>query len=173
MRIVTYLAIALSLSPLARSTAQEGRAVPGARVRIWLGSCTGCERRVTGTLLSVWPDSMAVQSGPNATIGPLGLVHRVDVAVGTQTMTREGAVLGAALGALTAATAWQPCTDTGFMACLVHPSRKFTAVLGAAGGALVGLVIGSSIRMDTWERAPTASVHIGISTGAVRVNVAF
>ncbi len=173
MRFATCIVITLSLSPVAPTAAQQGPTVPGARVRLWLRSCSGCDRPLTGTLLSVWLDSVSVQSNRGVQTWPLSLVDRVDLPVAERTAKREGAAIGAALGALGAAVAWHACTDQGFMACFMYPSREVSAAMGAAGGVVVGYIIGSLIRIETWAPAPMPSVRIGLAGSTLRVGVAF
>lgn len=47
------------------------------------------------------------------------------------------------------------------------------AILGTAGGALVGLVIGTSIRSETWVRGRNAGVRVAGTPRAAGVSVAF
>jgi hypothetical protein len=70
------------------------------------------------------------------------------------------------LGALAAAT-WSPCTQTGFMACLLHPgSRAEAFTWGLAGGGVVGLpvgvVAGLAIKEERW--APAVLPRAGEAT---------
>ena len=53
---------------------------------------------------------------------------------------------------------WSPCTRTGFMNCLMHPSSRVGAFeFGLAAGAVLGLPIGSivglTLKTERWERA--------------------
>ncbi len=63
-------------------------------------------------------------------------------------------VTAAAIGSFSA-MAWQPCTDTGFMACFLAPRSRGEAFgMGAVGGAALGLpigiVIGLAMKTEKW-----------------------
>jgi hypothetical protein len=68
-------------------------------------------------------------------------------------------VVGALAGALIASATWEPCTRTptswADMTCLTHASRGQQAaggaVLGLLGGGVIGLVVGRSMGVQTWE----------------------
>ena len=70
-------------------------------------------------------------------------------------------VVGVTIYALT----WSPCTETGWFACWFEPDSRGEAFgWGLAGGAIIGLplgvIIGSVVREERWNRvalpAPTA-----------------
>jgi hypothetical protein len=61
------------------------------------------------------------------------------------------------IGAISAMS-WSPCTETGFLACLMHPNTRGDAfVMGFVGGGVVGvplgLILGLAAREEKWERA--------------------
>ena len=62
----------------------------------------------------------------------------------------------AAIGGVLGAVTWQPCRQTGFLACFLHPeSRGEAATWGIAAGALVGvpigIIVGLAARHEVWE----------------------
>ena len=66
------------------------------------------------------------------------------------------AVASLSIGAISAFT-WSPCRDTGFLACLFHPTSRGEAftwgfVGGAALGLPIGLVVGLAVRQERWAR---------------------
>lgn len=76
---------------------------------------------------------------------------------------RTGALIGAGAGLLVGITAagfdyggwWDPGAE-------VIPA---TIVIGAAWGAVVGLVVGSLSQRDDWQEVPVASLRLGIAAG--------
>ena len=51
---------------------------------------------------------------------------------------------------------WSPCTDTGFMACFMHPDSRgdafvMGAMFGTAIGLPLGLVAGLISKHDVWQ----------------------
>ena len=58
------------------------------------------------------------------------------------------------MGALLA-IAWSPCTETGFLACYLHPTSRGEALTwGLAGGAILGvpagLIVGLAVKREKW-----------------------
>jgi hypothetical protein len=67
--------------------------------------------------------------------------------------------IAGASGGLISAAAWQPCRETGFLACFMHPDSRTDAFgWGLAGGALLGIPIGVLVglleRSERWEPLP-------------------
>lgn len=51
--------------------------------------------------------------------------------------------IAAAVGGVIGAVSWSPCTETGFMACFMHPDSRGAAFgFGAGVGAMIGIPIG-------------------------------
>ena len=69
------------------------------------------------------------------------------------------ALVGGGLGALT----WAPCTDTGFMACFMHPSSRGEAFAwGATAGAVIGVPIGllaGLTKSQRWTTVPVPGIE--------------
>jgi hypothetical protein len=80
-------------------------------------------------------------------------------------------------GAVIGAATWQPCTETGFLACFMHPSQEVQAAggaaLGALGGALVGFLIGKTVRSELWRPVRTAPVRLTVGPTAAGISLTF
>jgi outer membrane lipoprotein SlyB len=118
---------------------------------------------VTGTLVRLTGDTVEMMPGG---VFALNEGRQLEHFVGSRGHGGKGATVGAVLGALTGAVigaaTWQPCTETGFLACFMYPSQEVQAAggaaLGALGGALVGFVIGKTVRSESWRSVPTGIV---------------
>ena len=78
---------------------------------------------------------------------PQESVERVEVSLGHERRMGQSVfkwTLGMAVGfGILGAVAWDPCTETGFMACFLAPtSRSESFAWGAMGGAIVGIPVG-------------------------------
>lgn len=90
---------------------------------------------------------------------PRSEVEQLDVLVGRERrFFRDfGLTMGiiAAGGGLGYAAVWSPCTDTGFLACMFHPTDRFGAFgMGALVGAAIGVPIGALVGLmehNVWE----------------------
>lgn len=163
----------------------------GARVRVVLpAEGSRPQRYVSGRLFRLGRDSVLILTGDWGARGARQDTVAFALSEGGPRLERlvrghghggTGAALGALVGAVTGgaidSATWQPCTQQGWLACLVYPSQEAQtaagAVLGGAGGALVGLIIGSSIRSETWGPVRTASAHVMLTPGAVGIRLAF
>ena len=160
MRFIAVLALAL-LALSSFGQAQEGAAglAPGQRVRVTLGN--GAE--VVGIFISADTGRMRVLTAPLDTAWvDRAAARSVEMSVGRQSKTLVGALIGAPLGALGAATvAWvavgTPALDSGDEElAVVAVAAMGGFLLGGVGGALIG----SKKRSDIWEPTiwPTISV---------------
>src|SRR6266853_6305488 len=92
-----------------------------------------------------------------------------------------GGLLGGVTGGMSAAAHWQPCKPPpgifGSWSCAFHPSQRVAAaagaIVGAGGGALLGFVIGSFIRSETWIPVRTEGVSIALTPAGAGIRVAF
>jgi hypothetical protein len=128
---------------------------------------------VTGSLVSATAEQLGVVSGRNGReyIIPLSGISGMEESLGRHRRFGRNFAIGlvstaGVLGALAAAT-WSPCTQTGFMACLLHPgSRAEAFTWGLAGGGVVGLpvgvVAGLAIKEERW--APAVLPRAGEAT---------
>jgi hypothetical protein len=107
----------------------------------------------------------ARQDGVELIAVPLGKIERLDKSAGqhrnTVTGLWIGALGGAALGAATMAISTPThCTATGWAAvgCGLYDNPGTNAaagaVIGGAGGLVLGAVIGSLIKTEKWARVP-------------------
>jgi hypothetical protein len=114
--------------------------------------------RVEGTVLRVTPDTLVLVQRGEPALGsqlviPLGSLQALDVGRGRRSEWRSGAVIGSFAGFVTAsaifAARMQRCVgwECGKSAEWL-PVAAAGSLAGAAGGALVGLLI----RHDRWER---------------------
>jgi hypothetical protein len=132
--------------------------VPGARARLIVSDYG--EDLQTGTVTAVRGDSIVFRrdkAGDSLTIG-FAHVGRLDVGRGRHARPITGLGLGflagAAAGAIAGAATYQKpaCTNDSF--CLdfgVGANVAGGAVLGGAGGALVGLIAGAFIHTERWR----------------------
>jgi hypothetical protein len=116
---------------------------------------------VTGMLTSVTPDQVGIQvDGSDSEVGfDRSRITGLDRSLGEQrhfvkTLLVSVGVTAAAIGTFSA-MAWQPCTDTGFMACFLAPRSRGEAFgMGAVGGAALGLpigiVLGLAMKNEKW-----------------------
>lgn len=191
--ILSLSAACWSIAP-AVGQAQRPPAV-GARVRVVLPAGGGqAQRHVYGRLFRLGgggggggEDSVLILTGDfGARQDTLAFAlseggPRLERAVAGRGHGGTGAILGGLVGAVAggaiAAASYRPCTQQGLFACLMYPSEQAQtaagAVLGGAGGALVGLLIGSSIRSETWAPVRGAGVHLMIAPGSMGLSVAF
>ncbi|HXM38656.1 MAG TPA: hypothetical protein VN908_08365 [Gemmatimonadales bacterium] len=184
--LTTLSAVCALITPAAGQT--EPPPAVGARVRVVLPAAAGhAERYVIGRLFHLGKDSVLILTGDFGArqdtlafaLGEGG--SRLERPVAGQGHGRTGAALGAVVGAITGAAigtaAYRPCEPQGFFACIMYPSEAEQtaayAVLGGAGGALVGLIIGSSIRSERWMPVSGVSAHVMLAPGVVGIRLAF
>ena len=110
---------------------------------------------VVGRLVEATGDTLSVDKGDRAVAVPLAKVERLEISRGQRSHQVVGALAGGLgggllLGAIAAST-YEPCTGW----CILHFSQSELFVMGAlaggAGGLLLGAIIGSGIKVDTWE----------------------
>ena len=166
---VTATAVAQQPPQLAPTVVRVLLVRPGTRDTAVLA--TGNLQRLTSDTVTVVSTSIA-QPGPH-TIA-LNDANRLEVRMQRRSYAVHGAFFGALAGAiagyLIASAAWTPCTQTGPFACMFYPTRDeqggYGLVVGLAGGAGLGAIVGSTIHHDTW--APLAvpkrgAVALGLS----------
>ena len=159
-----FLSTLSLLIPL--TVAAQDSLVPGDRVRI---TSRGLDpRRQDGRLLSLTGggDSVVVEVvrlrtiryrdvlAPDTIAAPLGALERVEVSRGSGRRTLRGALIGgsitALLGYVMGSGFNQHCDD-----CTPAHSPEVQGLMGAglfgAGGALIGALVGSTVRWDRWQ----------------------
>ncbi len=145
--------------------------VPGSRVRVSAADhvypFTGRVTAVRGDTLEFLPD------GDGAAIAlPLSAMTGLDRSLGRRSHLLAGAGIGiasgAVLGGLVGSIAYQPCTETGFLACMFRPTSRseaagLGAVLGGLGGAAVGALIGAGTSAERWQAVPLAGARVAVT----------
>jgi hypothetical protein len=141
----------------ATSAAAQVRPSQGERVRVALSD----GERLTGTVgTSADGDLSLVADRGEERMIALSHVASLELSEGRHRRFGKYFFLGLGIssvvgGAIMAAT-WEPCRETGFLSCLLHPeSRGHAMGLGLlAGGAVgvpVGLVAGLTMREERWR----------------------
>jgi hypothetical protein len=139
------LVLAISLTVCAQGLAAQDPPLTGSRVRVFLRATP---QMAIGRLVSASADSIWLDVGPEGTVG-IGReeIGRAERFMGVRGNARQGALIGfgagAALGVIIGSTASTEDVDSGTFAVF------FGLGLGA-GGALLGAVIGSSVRREHW-----------------------
>lgn len=120
-------------------------------------------RRMTGTLLSRSADALTLRRDGrhDSTVVPLGSLRWVEISVGQQPRTFQGAAVGVLLGAAVGVTAAIIAGSASHDGPGLDPYTGIAAVyLGGAGGlvgGIVGSITGSREREDRWERIPLSA----------------
>ena len=90
-------------------------------------------------------------------------VTRLDVHRGRKSRVGRGVLIGSAIGAAGGiATAAAACQTGGISACRFTPAGVYggAAAVGAAGGALIGVIIGALTKTDRWEEVPLDQIRV-------------
>ena len=139
------LIFAFGLPAVGKGLAAQDSPLAGSRVRVFLQATP---QMANGRLVSTSADSIWLDVGPEGTVG-IGRdeIGRAERFMGVRGHARQGALIGfgagAALGVIIGSTASTEDVDSGTFAVF------FGLGLGA-GGALLGAVIGSSVRREHW-----------------------
>jgi hypothetical protein len=151
------LAVLLALLGVAipgTSRAQSPHA-SGGRIRVWVRP----DSALVGTAALVSTDSvvLAPDRGDNLIAIRLGPGTRIEVSRGMHGHARLGAVIGMALGTVSGAVighATYHCRKTGFLDSICDmgpgPLMAIDAVVGAAGGYLLGTIVGAIVQTEQW-----------------------
>jgi len=116
-----------------------------------------------GVFVSSTPDEIRLMTRSGAYAVPEAEIATVERSLGQRRrFGRNFALtvgLAAGAGAVLGAATWQPCNDTGFMACFLHPeSRTDAFAWGLAGGGLlgvpIGIIVGLAVKSERWESIP-------------------
>jgi len=156
--VLVILATLLPASAQGQSWPSGGRRV---RISKWDGTTvTGALARTSGDEVTV----LAGVGGAEFTI-PLSDIETMERSLGRKRQFGKNFVVAlgvtsAAAGILSAA-AWKPCTETGFLACMLHPASRGDALAwglvgGAALGIPIGVIAGLTISKEVWETTGTS-----------------
>lgn len=159
-----YLAIlALFLVPPAAHAQSSFELMEGERVRFKI---EGASKYQTARVMSMSQDSVTFFIRGHEVPVALDDVTAMQRSVGTKTHELAGLLIGTAVGATVGlvAAAWadnsysssqDPYGLGAYYADVVDESVDLMSVLiGAGGGALVGLVIGTAVETDDWVSVP-------------------
>ena len=156
---IALLACCVAQPLLGQTGASIARLAPGARVRVTLPHeeprAASVVTRTADTLVVRWADLAGMARLP------FGQMTGLEVSNGRHRSLAKGAGWGAAIGAgagaILGALTYSPCD--GFD-CIVTPSSRSEATAyGAAGGGVLGLVIGGLVGLkphEEWERVSIA-----------------
>lgn len=149
------------LPPFAPLPGQEAIGLTrGVRVRITADGL-GIRQQV-GTLVQPCGDTLVISgSSASSTLGVACVaLTAVDISSGVRSKWAEGLGLGLLVGAATGAIVGTGCCTFGDVA--VNGGPLITG-LGAAGGALVGMIIGSTVHREGWRRVPLDRIRVGFT----------
>lgn len=149
-------AAAISLASCAAPPDDTLRVVPRAGQKVSLRDrATG--DRLQGSVLAISSDSLTVERGGESVRVSTELLRDGKVATATTSGVLKGVSigmgLGAAAGLLVGAIAISNYECTGFLCGLEVLALPGYVLLGAAGGTVVGGVIGQTTRVPVWTRA--------------------
>ncbi|HEY3280393.1 MAG TPA: hypothetical protein VGJ83_07750 [Gemmatimonadales bacterium] len=122
----------------------------GQRVRVTAPASSPA--RITGTFIGIRSDSVVVAGPEGERAVPRSAVLRLDVSRGPKTNAGTGALIGMGVVGAAGLVACGGCfaSDDG-------GGANFLLVLfpSLAGGALIGVLIGSGVHSDRWEPVPS------------------
>jgi len=149
--------VAFALTSATGLCAQDASQISkGTRVRV-----TGLDERgrpatpVVGTLQRLAQDTVEVLVDSTALrVITLGSGSKLEASNGSKGHGAVGAVVGGLAGILVTSQAWQSCGEC-------ESGLPFGGVLvGAAGGGLLGLAVGSAFRSERWVVVETDGLRI-------------
>lgn len=184
--VTTTIAILLVPVPLAVLQSQEPhRLGPRDNVRVYQrGLQQGLRSRhrpdAAGTILTLTTDSLLLLTDDGATvILPVNSIASIDINRGPRSNWLKGMTAGAVMGAgLAFGLATRFETKGCYTGLPLEPTAEcqdtWTSVLGtmgigAAGGALLGTVIGALIQTDSWERITVDGQSVRLIAGRGRL----
>jgi hypothetical protein len=147
----------LALAVLPALTA--GQSVPSVGNRVRVQRTDGVA--VVGMVSAITPEEIRlIGDGGDALAVPTGQIESLERSLGVRRSFAKNlfVTMGVSAGALglISAAAWTPCTDTGFLACMMHPESRGDAFgWGFMGGAVIGLpigvIIGLASKGERWD----------------------
>lgn len=141
--------------------AQDHSISPGDTIRVTYSGAVNS--RTIGILKDISADSLYLNKQDTTLSLALTSVRRVDMSIGRRTWEGRGAAIGAVSGGLLLGVLMMASngssgssSDTGGFSDLelFSPGEAFAAgfVVGAAGGAFAGLIIGGLTETHRWEK---------------------
>lgn len=157
---------------------EAGPIVVGTRVRVVIPDSNGTStQQIPGTLVRLVGDTAVLLSGgfsrPESLKVALENGRQLEVMLASHGHGAAGAAVGALVGGVTGAIVGGARSSSCTGLCQIgQDSQTAGAVfLGAAGGALLGLVIGSSIRSEIWVPVKTSGVRVGLLPRGLGVRI--
>jgi len=152
------------------------------RVRVvFPATATQPQRHVVGHLQRHTGDTVIIARGLVLDTVALSGGRQLQTVVGSHGHGWRGAgygfLAGSVVGGIIGSATWTPCTDTGFLACMMYPSQGEQtvggAILGGLLGGLIGGAIGAGTRTEVWGTVPLAGARVSITASGVGVHLAF
>lgn len=172
------LAAALLVSGVAAATAQEvvPALVAQSRVRVTAPGFRG--HAVVGRLVSLQADSVLLleEGATTPTALPSRDVRTLEVSRGMKRQTKAGAVTGMIFGGIAGVVIGSASADRCKREATLFENLCDLNVVGGlsagmVGGALVGGLVGSQIRVEQWQTIPRVSPSLHVMVSPSRVGV--
>jgi hypothetical protein len=150
----------------------------GARVRVAIPTSAQSTRYVTGSLVRLRGDTVALtptQSPSDTVIYHLGVASgmQLERAMGSRGHTVEGLFVGALLGGVVGGVAGHASNANCKSWCFEDLAVGVGVGIGAAGGGLLGGLVGHGTRSEKWVSVHTAGLRIALAPRRVGVSVTF
>ncbi len=139
----------------------------------------------SGTVVAFTTDSLAIATDEGATVTlPVGSIAAIEVRKGTRSNWLKGMAAGAVIGAgagLAFGLAGNFETEGCYTGFALEPTTACqdtwisvlgTTGIGAAGGALLGAIIGAAIKTDRWEEVSIEGQPVRLIAGSSRIGFA-
>ena len=169
MRHATIIVAVLAFTPLASARAQVP-VRPGARVRVTghfrqplYGNCVrSSPQQYVGTFVTWEADTLVTESNGDILALPLDSVATLEVSLGRRSQAGLGAGIGSVTGAVIGVVVGAAsCTDEVFEAFVIPAACAAAGgVIFGAAGALLGALIGATIRTERWVSVPLDRLRV-------------
>jgi hypothetical protein len=144
---------------------QSRAVVPGDTIRVTYTNIV--TSRTIGKLKHISDDSLFLAHKDSTRSFARSSIHRIDVSTGRRTWGGRGAAIGAVTGGLLFGVAMMGSDGSGdFELFTSGESFLIGFGVGAAGGAVIGLIIGGLTETHQWEKVP---LELGIEPISFRL----